>query len=81
MAISWNKITTGDELLDIHRYRMGNTTMTRLGLWPVKVLSMDAVTETAMCSWNRNRPECWSRKRLEKLYRKPTKAYLAQRPL
>jgi hypothetical protein len=78
MAISWNKITTGDVLLDIHRYRMGNTRMTKLGCWSVKIVSMNSVTETAMCSWNGNPPTMWTRRRLEKLYRKPTKKYLDQ---
>lgn len=32
MTIKFEKITPGMELLDIHSYRMGNTTMTRLGL-------------------------------------------------
>jgi hypothetical protein len=78
MAISWNKITVGDELLDIHSERMGNTTMRRLGCWPVKIVSMDSVTETAMVRWNGNPPTMWTRRRLERLYRKPTKKYLEQ---
>ena len=78
MAVSWNRVTTGDVLLDIHRHYMGNTKMLEWGCWKVKVVSMDSVTETAMCSWNGNQPKQWSRKRLERLYRKPTKAYLLQ---
>ncbi len=78
MAVSWNRVTAGDKLLDIHSERMGNTTMRRLGCWTVEVISMDSVTETAMCSWNGNKPVMYSRRRLEKLYRKPTARYLAQ---
>ena len=78
MAIKFEKIAAGMELLDIHRERMGNTTMSEWGLWKVQVVSVDRAARTAVVSWNGNRNEIWSAGRLEKLYTKPTKAYLAQ---
>ena len=78
MAIKFEKIEPGMELLDIHREKMGNTTMSEWGLWKVKVISVDRATRTAVVSWNNNRHETWSAKRLQGLFTKPTKAYLAQ---
>lgn len=78
MAIKFEKIEPDMELLDIHRERMGNTLMSEWGLWKVKVISVDRAARTAVVAWNHNRPETWSAKRLERLYTKPTKAYLAQ---
>ena len=78
MAIKFDKIEPGMELLDIHREKMGNTTMSEWGLWKVKILSVDQTTRTAVVSWNNNRAETWGERRLSRLYSKPTKAYLAQ---
>ena len=78
MAVKFEKIEPGMELLDIHRERMGNTTMREWGSWKVQVISVDRAARTAVVSWNHNRPETWTRGRLERLYTKPTKALLAQ---
>jgi len=78
MAIKFEKIEPGMTLLDIHREKMGNTTMSEWGLWKVKVISVDRDARTAVVSWNGNRNETWNAKRLQRLYTKPTKAYLAQ---
>lgn len=78
MAIKFEKIRPGMILLDIHRHKMGNTTMSEWGCWNVLVVSVDPATRTAMVRWNHNGEQCWSRRMLEKLYVKPTKAYLAQ---
>lgn len=78
MAIKFEKIKANDVLLDIHRRRMGNTTMSEWGLWNVYVVSVDTTARSAIVSWNGNRHETWSERRLTKLYTKPTKAYLAQ---
>ncbi len=40
--MKFEKIKPGMVLLDIHSYRMGNTTMRQLGLWEVMVVSVDA---------------------------------------
>lgn len=78
MSIKFDKIKPGMVLLDIHSYRMGNTTMRKLGLWEVQVISVDAEKRTAVCRWNGNPPETWYERRLTRLHVNPTKAYLAQ---
>lgn len=78
MAIKFEKIEPGMTLLDIHREKMGNTTMSEWGLWKVLVVSVDREKRTALVSWNHNPQRTWDAHRLEKLYTKPTKAYLAQ---
>ena len=78
MAIKFEKIAPGMVLLDIHREKMGNTTMSELGLWKVRVISVDPAARTAVVSWNGNPAKTWIARELERLYTKPTKAYLAQ---
>ena len=78
MAIKFEKIEPGMVLLDIHREKMGNTTMSEWGLWKVLVVSVDRAKRTALVSWNHNPQQTWDARRLERLYAKPTKAYLAQ---
>ena len=78
MAIKFEKIEPGMVLLDIHREKMGNTTMSEWGLWKVQVVSVDREKRTAVVSWNSNPSRTWSARELERLYTKPTKAYLAQ---
>ena len=78
MAIKFNKIEPGMVLLDIHREKMGNTTMSEWGLWKVLVISVDREKRTAVVSWNNNPKQTWNTRRLERLYAKPTKAYREQ---
>lgn len=59
---SWNKITAGDTLYDVRR------SGSKREYWPVKVVSMDSVTETAMCQWNHNPARQYTRRQLEKLH-------------
>ena len=78
MAIKFEKITPGMTLFDIHRERAGNTTMTRLGCWEVKVRSVDAEKRTAVVSWNGNREEVWYAQRLQRLYAQKPPSYLKE---
>lgn len=78
MAIKFEKIEPGMKLLDIHREKMGNTTMSQLALWKVEIISVDREKRTAVVSWNGNPHRTWTARELERLYTKPTKAYLAQ---
>jgi len=52
MAIKFEKIKPGMELLDVHSVRMGSTTMRELGCWDVRIVSVDAEKRTAMVIWN-----------------------------
>jgi hypothetical protein len=78
MAIKFDKIKPGMKLLDIHSERMGNTTMRRLGMWPVEILSVNSALGLAEVSWNGNAKQTWAKRQLERLYTKPTKKYLEQ---
>ena len=78
MTIKFEKIEPGMVLLDIHREKMGNTPTSAWGLWKVLVVAVDRDKRTARVSWNHNHQQTWDARRLERLYTKPTKAYLAQ---
>ena len=78
MAIKFEKIEPAMVLLDIHREKMGNITMSEWGIWKVLVVAVDRAKRTARVSWNHNPQQIWDARRLERLYTKPTKAYLAQ---
>lgn len=73
MAVKWELVKAGDLLWDSHREKMGNTTLSRMGSWPVRVVSIDHVKNTAQCAWNYNPAATWSRRRVEKLRRRPAK--------
>lgn len=76
MAIKFDKIVAGMELLDIHSEQAGNTTMRRVGCWPVLIVSVDQVQRTAVVRWNVvNEPETWGRRQLERLYAKVPPRY------
>jgi len=72
----FHTVKAGDVLWDVHREKMGNTTMSRLGAWQVRVISIDYENETAMCSWNTNPPRLYFKRGIERLRRtKPEKAH------
>jgi hypothetical protein len=74
---AFDKIKPGDVLYDVHRQRMGNTTMARLGCWSVRVIEVNREERTALCSWNGNPPSTYrehSIKRLRRSKPKPTPA-------
>lgn len=68
MAIKFADIASGMTLYDRHRHKMGNTTMTDLGEWPVKILSVDQFGAEVVWNGNSHRPSFWPRRRLERLY-------------
>jgi hypothetical protein len=40
MAIKFDLIKKGDVVYDCHRYKMGNTKMSRMGCWDVRILAL-----------------------------------------
>ena len=76
--IKFERITAGMTLRDVHRHKLGNTTMSELGDWPVYVVSVDTKTRTAVVQWNGNREEVWSARKLERLYAKVPPSYVRQ---
>lgn len=68
MAVKYEKIQVGDVLYERRRYKMGNTTISSIGEWPVLIKSLDSVKRTAVVSWNGNSNETWCADRLAKLF-------------
>jgi hypothetical protein len=59
-----SKLKPGDVLWDVHSYKMGNTTMSTMGCWPVRIVE---VHETyVMASWNGNPPERMNSMRIQR---------------
>lgn len=54
MAVSFEKVKAGDRLWDCHKHKTANTTMSRMGAWPVDVISIDHEKGEAVVSWNHN---------------------------
>ncbi len=73
MAVSFDKVKPNDVLWDCHKYRMGNTTMRRMGSWPVLVVSIDHKAGRAMVMWNGNPATEVDRSYFRKLRRTPMK--------
>ncbi len=73
MSVVWNTVKVGDVLWDSRREKMGNTTMSRLSSWPVRVISIDHEKGEAICSWNYNTPERYFKRSVERLRRTPAR--------
>jgi len=69
MAVKFETVQAGELLYDCHKTRVANRST--MGTWRVKVVSIDPEKQTAMCSWNGNPTELYTKRRLEKLRRKP----------
>jgi hypothetical protein len=69
MAIKFELVKVGDVLYDRHRTTMGNTKITRLGEWEVRVIEIDHKNRRALISWNSN-PSRWvTARHVERLFR------------
>lgn len=66
-------VKAGDTLYSVHRYKRAGVKGSALGCWPVRVLSVDADQQTAMCSYNSNPPRLYTFRQLSKLRRNPLK--------
>ena len=70
------KLKPGQILYDVHRTKMGNTTVSRLGCWPVEVVEVDPEGRWIVAKWNYNRPRKMYRSQVAKLkVRKPEKLF------
>lgn len=58
MAVSIDTLKAGDVLYDCHRHKMGNTTMSTMGVWLVYIKEVDLVGRRVLISWNTN-PDKW----------------------
>ena len=59
MSIKIDKLKPGMIVYDVHSYKMGNTTISSVGVWDVEILEVDLGRVTVLASWNGNRPETY----------------------
>jgi hypothetical protein len=65
--LTLDKLKPGMTLYDCHRHKLGNTTMTAMGVWHVRVVE---VHETyAMLSWNGNKARPYSGAEVSRKFR------------
>jgi hypothetical protein len=62
-------VRAGDTLYDVHRTKLGNTTMSELGWWRVEIKSIDPSGNGVIASWNGNTPKWMSWTQIERLRR------------
>jgi hypothetical protein len=68
--MKFEKLQPGMVLYDVHSHKMGNTTMTSIGVWTVRVISVDHEKRKAICSWNGNPPMTYYERGIAKLKEK-----------
>ena len=78
VSVAFDSLVVGEDLLDIRKEPMGNTTLRAWCCWKVRVISIDKTERTAMCSWNGNRARIYFERDFKSLRRKPSKAFLDQ---
>lgn len=76
--IAFEKIVAGMVLYDLHREKLGNTTMSELGAWPVKIIEVDYERRSALVRWNGNAPKRLYGRELTRLCLKLPKSYRDQ---
>lgn len=67
------KMKAGMVVYDVHRYKMGNTTMSTVGIWHVYVKEVNCEQGYIVASWNGNAPE--------KIYRNAAEKFRKKEPL
>ena len=73
MAVKFETVKAGDRLWDCRMQRMGNTTMRKMGAWPVDVVSVDHEKGEAVVRWNCNAAKKVERDYFKSLRRTPAK--------
>lgn len=69
MAVKWETVKAGDVLYQSRRTKMGNTTLSTLSTWSVRIISIDHEKRRAVVSWNGNAPRTWFKSEVEKCRR------------
>ena len=52
--MKFEKLRPGMTVYDVHTYRVGNTSMRAVGVWEVRIVSVDAESRRFVASWNGN---------------------------
>ncbi len=71
--VAFATLKVGDVVWDCHRTKMGNTNISKMGSWEVKIVSINTEEESVMASWNHNPPERFGRHAIKKWRRTPAK--------
>lgn len=54
--MKFEKLQPGMTVYDVGRHKMGNTTLTTVAWWSVRVLEVDTERRRVVASWNTNAP-------------------------
>lgn len=54
--MKFEKLQPGMTVYDVGRSKMGNTTLTTVSVWAVRVIEVDAERRQVLASWNTNTP-------------------------
>ena len=79
MAIKYERIKQGMVLFDVHKQKMGNTSMSRWGCWEVRIIVLLPTDHAAIVSWNGTPQQTWREHKLTRLYEKKPKKYTEQK--
>lgn len=71
--VAFNTVKPGDILYDCHTHRAGNTKMRVMGVWQVRVISVDEAGGFVVASWNGNKPERYYTSSIRRWRRTPKK--------
>ena len=52
--MKFEKLQPGMTVYDVHRHKLGNTTMSTVGVWRVRIVSVDHDAKRVTASWNGN---------------------------
>lgn len=69
--MKFENIKPGDILYDCHMHRIGNTACRAMGVWTVRIISVEPQNMAAIVSWNGNSPQKWYSSTLRKLRKHP----------
>lgn len=51
---------------DVGRHKMGNTRISTVAVWPVRIISIDLEKKTVLASWNTNQPRTFYERSIKK---------------
>ncbi|NDY89742.1 hypothetical protein [Ideonella livida] len=54
--MKFEKLKPGMTVYSVGRHKMGNTTMSTVAVWPVRIVEVDSEQRRCMASWNCNKP-------------------------
>ena len=61
-----NKLVVGQIVYSVQRRRMGNTTLSREAVFPVRIVSIDLEKRCVTASWNYNPPSRFGERHVNK---------------